>query len=925
MADIIGFDNTQKKEHHLTNTLDGSLNLRIYSSQAAGETIVYINGSEVCRSDAGEEKAPYYCGSISIPRGEFTLRIESGCDVANILLGEDVTIETEEQFSLMYMNRKFDEIFQKAPVNYSPEIIDELRRHGFIYDHPHDTEFGAMPSGVPLGGMGCGKLEITEDGLFTAFTGNNNQDCPIYRMPGSFMALGCGEDVRILRKDTLDLPYNTLSASSADLEFPFAKLNFDDENMPVAVSMEAFSSHIPGNAADSSIPCVFFDVVLHNKKDSETDAMFCFSWENIINVGGNMMALNKGERLFPLCYHTWNCSYPWSDRRKNHCVRDGSCLIFSADDDRGNPSSYGKHIVWCSEKDAVSVENRSILPEDEKSFIDILRGKNTNLAESDSEFRAGAWIVRRKLTANGEARLRFALLWYMPSLLDMDGNDFGVEYTNRFNDVKDVLDYALANRDRLYKETENFNNIINRSTLPTWFKRRLLDDRFVVNTCSWYDKYGNFSINEAPTGMAGCLGTLDQRTASQVYYTSFFPELDERELDLFRRSQAEDGMCAHEIGFGTIKLVARPFSKWPDLADAYIIQVYHHYQRTGNIEFLNLHWPHIKKAIDWTLTLDDLKCGIPFICHGRGTTYDNQFWEGINAFISTMQLAAYRLAASVANILGKEKEAGEWTALAESAKKYRMEHLWNNEFGYFNNAYNPSTGEIDDSCFISSLAGDWAVIRAGLEADIDSDQINSIAGAIVSQCVCDYGITDQGGRKEETQGFMQYPMAYLASPALYAGNTAAAWRLASVTDKVITQPGISTHFNQGLTYSYNGKRRGLPYYMTAPASWNMLEALAGLKADLGKGELFLAPYEIPGCKIPVFITGCGFELIGSDDGNSLTLSPCYSERENKFKKLTLPGKWHTDKAEAEFDGANTVFAFSFDPGCENIVLHRITE
>ena len=922
MADVIGFDNNQEQKHIIKNTLDGNLSLFVYADRAKGKTSLKINGTEVCASDAGEGMSPFICGRISIPRGEFTVEAESGCVIGRLLLTENAEISTPEEFDLQYMNRKMA-VFEHDQVDYSPEIIEMLQRHGFLYDQPRDTADGKEPSGVPLGGMGCGKLEITPDGMFTAFTGNNNQDCPIYRMPGSFMALSAGGTVRIIRNDPLGLPYQPASEITSDLEFPFARISCSDSKLPVSAYIEAFSSHIPGNAGDSSLPCVFFKVTMENISGSDTAASFCFSWENIINVGGSMVVHNKGKRLFPLCYHTWNCSYPWSDRRSNKCSKVGQSLIFSADEDKGNPSSFGRHLLWCSESDAEYYPDRSILPEDEALFGDIISGSGGNLGESGSEFRAGACIVRRKLKKGGKAEFSFILVWYMPVMLDENGKDYGVEYTNRFSSIEAVLDYCVTTRKRLYDQTIGFNDILNRSSLPEWFRRRLLDDRFVVNTCSWYDRYGNFSINEAPTGMCGCLGTLDQRTASQVYYTSFFPELDERELELFRQSQGEDGMCAHEIGFATIKLEARPFSKWPDLVDSYIIQVFHHYQRTGDIEFLRRHWPNMKKAVEWTLTLDDEKCGIPYICAGRGTTYDNQFWEGVNSFIATMQIVAYRIGARAAEILGDESTADQWDKLALKAHGYRMEHLYNEKEGCFSNAYNPAKNATDGSCFIASLAGEWAVMRSGIIPFLTYEQIGDIAFGICERCVGDNGITDQGGRRDETDGFMQYPLAYLASASLYGGNPRSAWRLAEVTERVITQPGVSTHFDQGLTYAFSGKRHGLPYYMTSPASWNMLEALAGLKADLGSGILSLSPYISQKYRIPVFLTGCCFEMICSDSGDELCLEPVYSMKENRFTKLIVAGKWTADGKSGVYNDKNTEIDCIFDPGKDRIVLKRV--
>lgn len=919
MPSILGFDSAQK-EHVLKNDYDGNLLLNVFAERARGKTAVTVNGTPCLVSDAGEtERSPYFCGTLSVPRGQSLLTYESDCEPGRLLLGESLRADSMERFELLYDNRSGQFVFERHRPPFTEESGELLRRHGFLYDGEYDCACGRMPSGVPLGGFGTGKLEIAEDGTFTAFTGNNNQDSPIYRMPGSFFAFASGGVTRILRSHPLGLPYTPMARVEAAHEFPFARLKASDGALPFTAELEAFSPQIPGNAADSALPCVFMDLTLRNPGTAPADAAVCLSWENLINVGGSMNVTNAGERIFPLCYHTWNCSFVWSDRRRNHCVREGQTLRFYADDDRKNPLSFGTHLLWCSEADAEAVCGRSILPEDEKAFAAYLAGEDTPLpAAPESEFRAGAWILRRRLAA-GEARtVRFVLCWYMPNLRDADGTEQGVEYVNRFPDARAVLDYALRERERLCAETARLNAVLHATTLPDRFVRRLLDDRFVMATDSWYDRAGNFSINEAPTGMGGCLGTLDQRTASQCYYTAFYPELDDRELDLFRRAQAEDGACAHEIGFAGIRLWARPFSKWPDLAASYVIQVFHHYQRTGDREMLLRHWPHVVRAIAWTETMDDAGCGIPYIKAGRGTTYDNQHWEGINAFIATMQIAAYRVGAACADAVGDGEKATAWTRKAEQAEATRTRFLWDGEKGTFINAYDPSKDERDDSVFIASLAGEWAQLRAGLTPALGRTRIARAADAIAAACVGDWGLTDQGGRKETTQGFTQYPLAYLASPALYCGNAAAAKKLFETTERVVDRPGVSTRYNQALTYGYYGQRHGLPYYMTAPASWNVLEALTGLSADVSKGRLRLSAVGRGSCRLPVFLPGAWFMLEQNADETELTLTPLRSIKATRFTELTLAGAWRADGTEAETAAGGSVFRFPFDPGKETL-------
>ena len=927
MADVIGFDNRASEIHRMTNTLDGNLHLHLYTDCAEGKTCVFVNGELTIATDAGEKKAPFDCGIISLGRGDITISVSSECAVSRIILAERGDIDTIEKFDLNYANRKGQFVFRREKPNYTPEMVELLRRHGFLYEEIGDCAVGKMPSGIPLGGMGCGKLEICEDGMLTAFTGNNNQDSPLYRMPGSFMAFGssdCG--VKILRRDAMSLPYASIKNVESDFEFPFANLYATDSDLPITARIEAFSPSIPHNVSDSAIPAAMFRISLKNTSEKETEAVFCFSWENLINVGGSMEVPNSGERIFPTCYHTWNGSFVWSDRRVNRCekrlIGAQPALLFTADDDRGNSMSYGEHLLCCSDEDAVCIPDRSILPNDEEAFARWLTsGGDAPVSNSDTEFRAGAIVVRKRLSPGKEHSFDFTLSWYMPSFLDESGADIGVEYSNRFSSAEHALCYATAERDRLYRESMEVKEALADSTLPKWFIRRLLDDRFVTVTCSWFDRDGHFAINEAPTGMGGCLGTLDQRTASQNFYTTFYPSLDLNELELFRLCQRENGMCAHEIGFAGIKYECRPFN-WPDLTAAYVIQVYHSYQRLGDINIIKTHYPHIKKSIGWTLSLDDKNCRIPYISSGRGTTYDNQFWEGINSFIATMQIAAYRIGAKCAEIYGDTESSELWLGYAQEAENTRETYLYNPEKKYYNNAYNMDTGDVDDSCFICSMAGEWAAIRAGLDTVIPMSRISEVTSTIAEHCIGDNGLTDQGGRRDSTQGFTQYPLAYLASAALFANKPDVAWRVASTTEKVITSNG-SNHFNQALTYSFDGKRYGLPYYMTATASWNMLEALVGLRVDLPRKTLTLSPTVNDGedFKMPVFLSGAWFYVTIPSDRSSITLSPKKSINDYRFSTIKIRGDWQVEGVEATHDGEYTTVHVGFDPGKDTLTLY----
>jgi len=147
MAVTIGFDNSQNSKHKLTNALDGNLVLSLYVSEAKGDTVVYLNGTENNRLQAGEGTAPFYCGNISLPRGEFILEIQSACAVRQILVGEDLQVKDSADFHLQYANRQGQDVFAHEMPQYTPEMLELLQRHGFFYQNPRDCAGGHMPSG----------------------------------------------------------------------------------------------------------------------------------------------------------------------------------------------------------------------------------------------------------------------------------------------------------------------------------------------------------------------------------------------------------------------------------------------------------------------------------------------------------------------------------------------------------------------------------------------------------------------------------------------------------------------------------------------------------------------------------------------------------------------------------------------------------
>ncbi len=147
-------------------------------------------------------------------------------------------------------------------------------------------------SGVPLGGIGCGKLELLTDGGFGFYTGNHNWDLPTGRIKGAFAAVyaesGARKSARMLRlkSDAEYLGVENVAGLDYSGWFPTATLKFNDPALPVKVELLAWSPLIPHDVENSSMPAAVFRYRVTNPGAEPAKAVILMSWPNIIGCGG---------------------------------------------------------------------------------------------------------------------------------------------------------------------------------------------------------------------------------------------------------------------------------------------------------------------------------------------------------------------------------------------------------------------------------------------------------------------------------------------------------------------------------------------------------------------------------------------------------------------------------------------------------------
>lgn len=162
-------------------------------------------------------------------------------------------------------------------------------------------------SGLPLGGLGCGKIELLTDGALGNFTGNHNWDQPTRVIPGAFFALDIDGTTTLLRlkRGGEYENVNNVTETTANFLLPRGHVRFG--GLPIDVELEAFAPLIPGDIKNSSMPLAFFTFTL--RSDAAHDVRLLFSWQNLVSFGGRKDVISDDHgwrRHEPLTIGSWS-------------------------------------------------------------------------------------------------------------------------------------------------------------------------------------------------------------------------------------------------------------------------------------------------------------------------------------------------------------------------------------------------------------------------------------------------------------------------------------------------------------------------------------------------------------------------------------------------------------------------------------------
>jgi len=585
-------------------------------------------------------------------------------------------------------------------------------------------------TGLALGGIGTGCFDLRPDGICRDWTIFGNVPlgfAPATSFPEDTMLFfivryqvqGQNPKMKLLQIDEgykvgnifcrqFAFPWiSGIGCIDYEGDFPFVKMKFTDDDMPLEICLEAWSPFIPHDVENSSLPTAVFNFSVKSLTNKPVDVMLMTSMRNAVGYDvpdrlyKSRIVEEKGYKLF---------EHSSGKLPAEHATR-GTMAMASLS---GQSTYYGG---WDSPHPYYEyvIRNRKLPNVDYTKDRNWRQGGSRKITAGPGCFSTIA--VSKKLTARSRTLDNtFVAAWHFPNFYNKTRTRIeGRYYANAHKNAGAVADYVVKNLKKLRSATEGFQKALHDSSLPAFVNEQVASQLNTFRTSSWLTKDGNFGIQEGwtPEGGKGPLATIDVAMYGSISTVALFPSLDRTALLVHRNIQSDTGAISHGLGGDFAKGDLREaVTGRLDLPSQYVVMALRNYFWTGDREYLEDIWPSVKAAINHVLEHRDPRgIGMPEDPNGAACTYDNFGMKGLTAYVCSCWLAALCAAKVAAERLGDDEALAQYTELLDNGRVTFEDALWTGgHYRLFNNE-----GEMDDGCLTDQVIGDWANHLSGLE------------------------------------------------------------------------------------------------------------------------------------------------------------------------------------------------------------------
>lgn len=481
-------------------------------------------------------------------------------------------------------------------------------------------------------------------------------------------------------------------------EYPFGWYRFQDEEIPVTVTLEAYNPLIPMDLKNSAIPCAIFRVTVKNTSTGNVAVSLLGSQQNAVGFAGydtitgpnNRNCRGYGSNQNTIASETGRISL-------NMVGKAGSMQLSAYESDMTGTSSW---------------ESMTSLFND---FSDdgLLSGNMQTESPQAGITVDGALAKNFSLNSGEEKTVTFVLSWYFPKgsfgrkdIPQWYFPEGGNHYENWWTDAADVDNYIFSHFNELDAKTRLYHNTLYSSNIPRDVINRISSNICILKSpTTFWTKKGYFGLWESTSNHEEWLGNCKHVYHYAQGHARLYPELGRilRKIDL--NTQTSEGLLPSRDGelknamdghFGTI------------------LGVYREHLLSNNNDFLAASWTQTKKAMDYSIsTFDPDKDGMMTGTHHN--TLDCNV-SGTSPWIGSLYMAALKACEKMAKIMGDKATASTYNKIWSVGVVNQNAQLWDNNLGYYKEKTEnlPNTKVMADAVSIDMLLGQWWANQLGL-------------------------------------------------------------------------------------------------------------------------------------------------------------------------------------------------------------------
>lgn len=759
---------------------------------------------------------------------------------------------------------------------------------------------------MPIGGIGTGTISIGGRGQLI--------DLEIYNRPwkgnvpvNTFFALwvkpsGKPALTKVLEREFLP-PFTDLQGGGFEQghaagaprmreavftgEYPFARIELRDPDVPLKVELEVFNPFIPLNNDDSSIPCAIYTWRFTNTSSKPVAASFLGALSNPIN---KLKLGEEGWRSTILGYDPGGAA---------NAVRESSNLrgIYMTNPSINAESEFHGTAFYGFVGESAAAKTQLQTHWYQGGWWDGLQmlwndfSADGKVEERLDDFAAPAGrhneatLCAPFTLKPGESR-EFTVLftWHLPNIRNYWNAGEAVHnhmlrnwYSTRWSNAWDVAHYIASHYERLDSETRRWHADFFNSTLPAAVLDAASSQASIMRTTTCLRlEDGRLHAFEGCHCAGGCCPMNCTHVWNYEQALAFlFPGLERtmRLTDFTHNTDQHGKMVFRTL----LPLDSDAFWNFDAAADGQmgtILKAYREWQLSGDDEFLRQIWAGVQRAIAFAWdnanphAWDRDKDGV---MEGRQhNTYDIEYF-GPNTMCNSLYLGALKACAEMAEYLGDTDKAAEYLAIFESGRAKTEEMLWNGEY-YVQKIHVDDLLIVPESlispldpypkyqyglgCLSDQLLGQWLSHVVGVGYVLDARHVKRAMQSIykynwrsslrhIPNMQRVYGLNDEAGLAIVTWpkgGRPQLPSVY--SDEVWTGieyQVAAGLIYEGEVEKGVTMV-------EGVRARHDGIRRNPwnefecgNHYARAMSSWSLVLALSGFSYSAPQQRIGFAP------------------------------------------------------------------------------------